>query len=154
MLPKRAYILLDALVGAAMLALILAALLPTIGLLNIKASKSNFETEAASILVSGMEIAYTISLSDWNSLVVDQTYVVGTSGSTWLLSPGASQLEHAKFTRVIQILAVCRDTDGDQTTCPSGTTDPDSKTIKVTVSWDESGVAKQIDSQLLIYNYN
>ncbi len=134
MLRKQGYILLDALVGAAMLGIILAALLPTIGLLNIKASKSSFETEATTILVSGIEKAYNDSLTNWSFSVIP------------------SELVHAKFTRVMAILPVCRDSGGLQTTC--GTLDSDSKIVKATVTWDESGVSKNITSQLLLYNYN
>lgn len=135
MFHKRAYILLDALVGAAMLGIVLAALLPTIGLLNIKASKSSFETEATTILVSGIEQAYAASLA-------------------WSFSVAPPELVHAKFTREMVILDVCRDANGIQTDCSSGTLDPDSKIIQVTVSWTDSGITKNIASQLLVYNYN
>ena len=103
-------------------------------------SRQSVHTAQASfILEEGAEAMRIIRDNEWNnisSLSNVTNYYLDFSGNTWTLTQTASQT--GIFTRTVNIASVSRDgSSGDINS--SGSDDPGTKLITVSVSWTEGG---------------
>lgn len=91
------------------------------------------ETKAAFLATEGLEAVQSIRNQDWDSLVNGDHGLANTSG-TWVFS-GTSDIDlSGKFTRVIAISDVQRDSNDDIVES-GGTIDPDTKKIEAAIDW-------------------
>lgn len=149
----RGYLILEALIGIAIIGLLTASVIPTISFLVKRTKQAKFDSQAGILLQQGMEVAYHVLIStpDWSGYTSGVYHPV-VSGATWNLLPNSETLE-TRFTRSVALSDVCRDMthEAQIVDCPGGTVDAKSKKISVTVVWQEAGVTKNIDAQLLLY---
>jgi hypothetical protein len=147
---KQAYILVEALVAAAMLAIISMSILPVISQLTNSSTRYDYDTAANLYLTEGIEVSYNALLTQWD--LSSGNYII-VSGATTTLSSGASDTLAAKYIRKIKIDLVCRNSTAQQAPCPSDSTDNHSKTITVTITWtDQNGTSRTKTASLLVYN--
>lgn len=90
------------------------------------------EARAAFLAQEGLEAVESIRNRGWATLV-DGSYGLSTSGTTWSFS-GTSQVIE-KYTRVIQVSSVSRNASGDIVTT-GGTVDPNTKRVESRVTWN------------------
>jgi hypothetical protein len=124
-----------------------------------RTERSKYESSAGALLQEGMEVSYNVLLSQWNCCTTTGSYkitrFVSGSNTQWKLSLGEESNIETRFSRQILIRDVCR--DGTHSVIPrnsdgscSGTTSDDARVITTKITWDESGVAKQLISDLLV----
>lgn len=93
------------------------------------------ESQATLYAVEGIEAVQSIRNQNW-SLITNGTYGVSNSGGTWAFSGSSDDPDGSgKFTRVITISNVNRNSSGTIVSS-GGTNDPSTKLIDATVSWD------------------
>ncbi len=80
---------------------------------------------ATALLREGEEALRSIRNEDWGNIATNGTYYPAITGTKWILSTNASDGEVNGFTRVAQVSDFIR----------SGSVDPSTKTIVITVSW-------------------
>ncbi len=96
-------------------------------------------TEAAFLLEEGAEAVRILRDNAWSNisgLTPDVDYYPSFSGGTWILSSTPNTID--AFTRTIKVVNVLRD-NVTQDIAVSGTNDPGTKLVTVTVSWPEAG---------------
>lgn len=145
------YLLLEALIGIAVFGVLVTMLLPTIGFLLQRSRASIANTDANLVLQEGIEVPYNIFSANWNAYP-NGTYAIAedfTSGSPrWSLISQASDVIDGKFTRIIEISPVTRNPiSGIQGT---GEVDPNSRTVKTTVSWKQGQQTNTVTASLLL----
>lgn len=101
----------------------------------------------------GMEAARNVRDGGWTAniapLAFGSTYYATVSGGKWILTQTDPGLLESTFTRTVVVDNVSRDVN-DNITASSGTNDPDTKKITVTVMWG----APQKNLQLVAYMTN
>ena len=112
-------------------------------------------TEATSLAEEGMEVVRKLRDADtgWTANIATKTsgtnyYPVISSGN-WTLSTSNPGLINNLYTRTVVFADVYRN-NGD---IGSGTLDPDTKKLTVTVSWQEAGRSKQVVLTTYITNF-
>lgn len=164
MFPKekyKGYVLLEALLSIVVLSIVVLAIFPMLTFLLRRSERSKYESRAGVLLQEGMEVAYNVLLSGWDSYP-QGNYVkaVDLVNNNWLLSKGDQENLEGKFTRRIEITDVCRDPSNDgkpvdsstySGSCP-GITDSDSRWVKVVLEWEEAGTQKKIVANLMALN--
>lgn len=118
---------------------ILAAM--TVTQKSVSVSRQAFHmTEAGFLLSEGAEAVRIIRDNTWNnisSLVAGVNYYPSFLGGTWTLSQTVNNV--GIFTRTIVVSNINRD-NTTKDISSSGTDDPGTKLITVTVSWEEGGI--------------
>lgn len=107
---------------------------------SVRVAYQSFHTTQASFLLEeGAEAMRVLRDDDWSnisSLTPSTSYYLVFSGGTWTLLDTASTI--GIFTRTVTVADVNRD-DVSKDISQSGTNDPSTKLITVTVSWSEGG---------------
>lgn len=98
---------------------------------NRLAQEQTFATQFAS---EGIEAVRSIKQRGFTNLVNSASTGVETSGGNWIFSGANNQVD--KYTRVISVSDVNRDSSGNIVTAPSGTLDPQTKKVVSTVTWN------------------
>lgn len=114
---------------------------------------ANIKYVSKDLLENTIDIVRSVKESDWESFAIEGVYHPQLTGDNWTLAPGDETITGTQFSRSIQIINVCRDTDLSIIECPSGTLDPDTKQIIIDVSW-VSPTAGSISSSQLITRYS
>lgn len=97
-------------------------------------------TQASFLLEEGAEAARILRDNAWSNisgLTVGTTYYPTFSSNTWTLSPTSNTV--GIFSRTVVVSNVNRDNTTKDISV-TGTNDPDTKLVTVTVSWNEGGV--------------
>jgi type II secretory pathway pseudopilin PulG len=156
---KKGFLIIETLIAVVIFALVGLSLYSTMGFLQIRTQKSNYDTEAILLVQEGTEIAYKTLFSDWGGYP-DNTYfaVFDSDANDWSLLPGEENGLHGRFAREIRLIQVCRDsstgehiTKYEETGVCSGDIDANSRVIQTEVSWEESGEKKNIVARLVSY---
>jgi len=103
------------------------------------ARQSFHATQGGFLLEEGAEAVRILRDNDWDnisSLTVATNYYPTFTGGTWTLSLTSNTV--GIFTRTVSVADVNRDSVTSDIT-PSGTNDPDTKLVTVTISWLEGG---------------
>ncbi len=120
---------------------------------TVQVARQAFHTaQAAFLLEEGAEAVRILRDDDWaniSALTNGTEYYPVFSGGTWTLSetPGTAGI----FTRMVSIASVERD-NTTKDIAVSGTDDPGTKLITVSVSWQEGGVIRTKSLQFYIMN--
>ena len=103
------------------------------------ARQSLHQSQASFLLEEGAEAVRITRDNAWSgvsALALSTDYYLSFSGGTWVLSTSSSQVDI--FTRKIVFSSAYR--DGNQDLASSGTLDPQTRLVSVSVSWTEGGV--------------
>ena len=111
-----------------------------------KAQKSQ-RVKAVSLLRETQEAVRSIRNRDWSNIFVNGTYYPVISGTQWASASGSITTDG--FTQSYTVSDVNRDSSGAIVTPPSGTLDPSTKKIDITVSWTQP-YASSVDSPLYL----
>lgn len=147
----------EVIISIAVIAIISATLLPTIGWLVTKSHANKTNQQAGILLMEGIEVAYNVLQSSWNTSPGEYHPAVGVSvdgRAIWDLASGGEVGLEAKFNRTITVQDVCRDENtGVEMACGgSGQLDVNSKRVVTEIDWLESGVGKRMEASLLVTN--
>lgn len=145
----------DTLIAIAMIALVFISTYE-IFIISTQASYTRAKKiEAAQLAQEGIEAVRTLRNNSWTdniaSLTNGTTYYLEFSANEWTLTTSPPNLINALYTRTIILTAVNR--DANDNISPTGTLDPDTKKITVTVSWPEKGENKSISLETYITNF-
>lgn len=138
-LHKKGFMIIEVLIAAS---IITVATLATMAVAqkSIYVSRQAFhETQAVFLLEEGAEAIRISRDNSWNNisaLTVDTNYYPTFSSGTWTLSSTPNTV--GIFTRIVTIANVNRD-DATKDISVSGTNDPKTKLVTVTLSWPEGG---------------
>lgn len=121
-----------------LIAMAIAGIVATAGVEGFVASRESYlrtsqYSEASAILNEQLEALRAIRERSWANIAVNGTYHATVSGSEWVLTSGAET--GCDLCRQIVIANTCRDSSDAVVDCPSGTVDPSTKKITVTISW-------------------
>ena len=145
---RKGQSLVEILLAVAIAGLLLPAVL--IGLTVSREGKAAQEQRvfATGWLREGVEATRSVRDSGWNNIPVNGVYHPELSGGRWILTPGSQGLDG--YTRSVIIEDVYRDANGD--IAVSGTVDPSTKRLTVTVGWS-SPMVTNVQSQMLVTRY-
>ena len=107
--------------------------------------------QASFLLEEGVEVIKIIRDNDWDNisnLSFNSDYYLSFSSGSWSLSSSANLIDN--FTRIITVENVNRDSNDD--IAVSGTIDPGTKLITVSVSWPDGN--QTINESLQFYLLN
>jgi type II secretory pathway pseudopilin PulG len=154
---NRGFLLLEALLTIVVFAMVVLATVPMLSFLLRRTAQSRLEPQAGFLLQEGIESTYNILTSNWSAYPVDGVYHPGkTNSNKWVLFSGDQTNLESIYTRSITLQRVCRDANGNILEDPpgfcSGKVDPNSRVIKVHLSWDENDTSKELNSQYLVVN--
>ncbi len=124
---------------------VLAAMSVTVK--SIQVSRQALRTSEASFLLEeGAEVMRILRDNGWSNIagLTAGAYYYPTFSGSWVLSTVPSSV--GIFTRTVRISSVNRDANSD--IAVSGTADPGTKLVTVTVSWNEDG---QVASKTLSF---
>ena len=142
--------------GSLLVEVLLAVFIVTVALVgasvavsaSIETSRLSLrETQATYLLAEGAEAVRMVRDNNWTTfaaLTLGTTYYP-TYSSGWALSTTPNTVDG--FTRTVVFSAAYRDSNDDLAT--SGTLDPRSKKVTVTVSWDGGASSKSISFYLM-----
>ena len=114
-------------------------------------SQALHTTEAGFLLEEGAEAVRILRDNGWSNisaLSTNANYYPTFSASTWILSVTPNNVDN--FTRTVTIANVNRDNTQDISS--TGTNDPGTKLVTVTVTWKEGGVTVSKSLQFYIMN--
>lgn len=133
---KKGFGLVEAMVGVVIISLFFGALTSVGHLSNRLARENTYTTQAAFLLEEGMEAVRLMRDRSWAgeiaSLTPEQNYYFVFTGGSWHSSSNNIFIDNF-FERKFTLANVYR--DGSDDIAPSGTLDPNTKKIVVTVSW-------------------
>lgn len=156
--PQTGYLILEVLISIVILGLLVASVFPIVNF-QLKRSKiSGHDIEAASLLQEGMEVAYNVFVSapNWETAysgyAANLLYRPALSDNKWVLIPGEETNLNGLYKRKIQLVDICRETNGNiKENCASGDmADINSKKVITTVNWNENTGEKQLVAELLL----
>lgn len=148
------FLIIEVLIAIVILSMVLLTIFSMIRTSQIRAQKTDFNSEMAILSQNGIEIASDNLKNNWT--VPQGTYYPifdsGGSTPTWILTPGDETNLETRFTRKIEIKSVCRNSSGDRVDedpC-SGEIDENSRLVVVTVGWMNTDFGSPVSSELLV----
>lgn len=143
MRTQKGYLILEALIAIVIFGMLVVAIFPSLNFLVVRSRRTKENSQASVLLQEGMEATYNVLTQSSDpdlSGFADGKYIL-SAGTQWELGyanpqdiPQAIDI----YERTIEINSVCRDGNGEQTNCSSGTPDQMSKKVTVAVSWTEN----------------
>ncbi len=100
--------------------------------------QSTHQLQAAILLEEAAEVVRIVRDNDWtniSNLTTGTTYYPTFSGDTWNLSTTPNTIDI--FTRTITFYSVNRDTTSGDIISTGGSTDPGTRLVTATVTWNE-----------------
>lgn len=151
------YIIVEILIAIVVFAVVGLSLFSTLSFTLLRTEKSRYEAQAALLVQEGIEATYSMSLSGWtggNGAYQLAELQLPNGRRAWDLIPGEESGIQTRFQRKITVSAACRRANtGELVTCPDGMVDPKSRIIQTQVLWNESGVEKKLEAQLLVLQH-
>ena len=131
-------------------ALLLPALLT--GLISSREGKAqqNQRIQASSLLKENYEAVRSIRNRAWDNISINGTYHPVISGTQWASAPG--ELTANGFTQSYTVSDVNRNATGVIVPIPTGTLDPSTKKIDISINWDQPYVSS-MSSTLFFTRY-
>lgn len=111
-------------------------------------SQSNLRQQAVAYAKEALEAVRVVRENDWDTFAVNGTYYPQISATTWVLTPGTQTVNG--LTRSVVLSDVYRDQSG--AIAQSGTLDPSTKKVVITVSWNQP-IAQQIQTTAYLTRY-
>lgn len=161
---KKGFTLIEIMLAVALAAVILPALIGTLGF-SLQSSKQNENfTNAYALAQEQMEAVYTIrnrgdASWEWTSSSPENTstgeyYQPHFSSGKWLLgSKTSSPSENDGFTKKVEIIPVKRDALDVLSDDPWAMEDDNSRLVKVSVSWKENSEIQEVELETLLTRY-
>ncbi len=146
---KRGDLLIELILAVGLFAVLATTAIATAaGLLGLTRTARERE-EAGLYLMEGVEAVKAIRDRDWNNLT-ETTHGLNWDGSKWVFEGNYDQRD--KFRRQVTVKAGLRDGNGNLS--GSGTEDPDTKKILITVDW-QSGPTRnnQVETEFYLTNW-
>ena len=110
-------------------------------------------SEALHRLSEGVEAVRSIRDFAWNELTFNQSGLSNAGGTWSFLGEGTTE-QFGGLSRTIVFQNVCRDSGRAITSCPGLYTDPHTKTMTATVSWQGwTGIPKSLTQTLNLTNW-
>ncbi len=162
-MTNKGFMLIEALISVVILSMIAFSVLPIVSFLVRKSERSKYEGRAAIILQEGIEAAYNVLISDWNSypdsnysLFTDTTY----TPVTWELisTDGPDENIDTLFARSLTVRTLCRNIStginmGFAPCSSDSHEDQSTRLIESSVTWEEDGLNKELSGTLLVANF-
>ena len=127
--------LIELLITIGLSAILIPALLAGFSITRSGRVQQDFRLQATAYVKEAEEALRVVQANGWSNLVAGTYHpVISVSGKTWTLVSGPETNLAGIFTRQIVISDVYRDTNGN-ITGPSGSPDPATKLVTITVSW-------------------
>ena len=131
--------MLEALVAAALLAVVLAGAIGALLITSQTGTGNGARLEATYLADEGIEVVRLMRDSGWSANIASQTtgtaFYLEWDGSTWVATDTNTYIDGV-FERAIVLSEVFR--DGNQQIAASGALESDARKITVTVSWREN----------------
>ncbi len=152
---KKGFGLIEILIVSAVIAVafvgIFSFLLSSRGII-FQVSRSS---QATSLAEEGMEAVRSLRDASWTSNIVTlspgTTYYPVISANKWTLSTTNPGLVKNLYTRTVVLASVNRDANDD--IASSGTADPNTKKVTVTVNWKENQQTKNVTLTSYVTNF-
>jgi len=132
--------LVEVVIGIAILTTIVVGVLSAFRIMVSSSGETIQGLQAQALLEEGLEAVRLIRDGNWSnisSLTTGTSYTLTWNGSLWTLTTTPATID-ALFDRRVSIGQVYRDANDDIAT--SGTLDPNTKKVTVTISWNRGKV--------------
>lgn len=151
-LAGRGFGILEIVIALALISLSLFALVNVLAIASRAVDESIHQDQAAFLLEEGFEAAKIIRDSGWSNisfLALNTPYYLVFSGGAWQFTATPQTIDGI-FQRTVVFGPVFRDENDN--IAASGTEDVNSRKITIGVSWNERGVARNIEAVSYITN--
>jgi Tfp pilus assembly protein PilV len=153
-LKKDGQSLMEVIIAVAVFGLIVASVTSMVVGGNVSTRQGGQQTEALALAQEGIEAVRSIRDRAWNEEKYNQSGVATSSGA-WFFSGEGTQEIIGDYTRTIVFGAICRDGSDNIVACPGTYTDPHSKKVTVTVSWQTiNGVTDSVQKIAYLTNWH
>jgi len=155
--------LIETLIAAVLLTLLLAAFIGSLSTLALVQVKARLKTEAVQLTREYSEIAYNLSLQNWNAFSqIDGTYTLHIRDNPdydldfpYYELQDPSLFSDESFTRTITFGPTFRDPNGKITSDKqNGTPDPDTRQITVITKFNKSDTIEDTIFETYLMNFN
>ncbi|MFC1649381.1 hypothetical protein ACFL2C_01535 [Patescibacteria group bacterium] len=153
----KGYMLLEVVIAMLIFVMVGLSIFTSVGFLQLRIRKSEYQEEAVAVLQEGMEIAQNAILVNWGAYP-DGAYkpVYDADQDLWVLFIGEEEGVRSRYTRKLELVSVCRDSvSGDTIELVAGSClgdlDLSSRTILGEVVWRENGQDVSIQSSYLSF---
>jgi Tfp pilus assembly protein PilV len=138
---------------------IILVVFPAVTLLLLVSTKSVYDNirnaEAAYFAEEGIEALRGMRNKSWSvaivPLAVGTPYYPLISGNEWTLTATNPGLINSLYTRTVTLSAVYR--DANDSIAASGTSDPESRKVNVSVTWASGGNSESVALETYITNF-
>lgn len=144
--------LIELLIAIAISSVIIGLAVQVMVLVRSSFLSSNIRFNSKDILDTTVDIVRSIKESNWDNISLEGVYHPEMSGDQWILAQGDEQISGTQFSRSVEIINVCRDSNFLIVDCPDGTLDPDSKQLIFNVSWT-SPISGSVSTTQLLTRY-
>jgi hypothetical protein len=153
MKKNSGFLIIEVLIAIVILSMVLLTIFSMVRVSQIRAQKTDFNSEMAILSQNGVEIASDNLKNNWAISLGVYHPVFYNDENTWGLDIGEEANLETRFTRKIEIKQVCRNHSTgeriDATPC-SGDVDQNSRLVVVTVSWMNIDFGGPVSSELLV----
>lgn len=152
---KDGFSLVELMVAISLSAIILIGMTQAVVVAVDTTERERHITEALHLAEEGIEAVRAMRNSSWAANIQPLTnnldYYVVTSGNNWSLTNANQGLLFGQYDRVIQFAQVLRDINDNISA--SGTADPDSRKMIVTVGWRERNATTTVVLETYLMNF-
>lgn len=146
---------LEIVIAVAITSLLLATLFQGVILTSRLVQRSFTEERAIYLAEEAMEAVRALRTKGWSTDIANKTtgttYYLTEAGNQWALTTTNPGTIDTLYTRTIVFAAVNRNSSDNIST--TGTNDPDTRKVTVTVTWMERNQQRQVTIQTYITNY-
>ena len=155
----QGFFIFEILIAIVVLTMVTLSIATSINFLQLRSIRSKHGSQASILIQEATEIAYNALLLDWVKYP-DGVYhpAYDATQDVWILLKGKEDNLQTRYQRKIELSQVCRDTNtgeniglNSETGSCSGKVDVNSRQIKTTILWQESGQVKTQDVSLLVF---
>lgn len=143
MKKTKGFSLVEVVVGCSIVTLVGVTIIGAIAQSSYLSNRSLYSAQSAFLLEEGIEAVKTIRNAGWtniSSLSTTTNYYLSfdTNTNTWSLLTTNPGLISSKYTRVVTVANVYRDSNSDIVSS-GGTLDDGTRLVTISVSWKEGG---------------
>lgn len=133
-IARNGFSLVEILVSIGVFSIIVTAVINLFAVSQEAAWVGRSKARSAYLLTEYVEAVKNIRRDDWE-ILINGRYIITQSGNDLVLQPTVNGETVGRYTRYVDIADAYRDQNGTLTDAGSGTVDPSTKRLTVTVSW-------------------
>ena len=151
-ISNNGFSLVEIVLASSLFVLISSAFIGAIAYAQQSETLAGSRARANILADEGIEALRSIKEVAWNELIYDQSGLDSSNDIWEFLGEGTTETIDI-FTRKTEIFDVCRDASDNISSCPATYNDPNTKKVKVSVSWNYLNTERTVERILFLTNW-